>query len=109
MKKTYIGFAGLSLLLLLGTQTVQAQQGFGTDKPNKSAAVDIQSSKRGLLIPRVNLKSTVDAVTIDSPAQSLMVYNQATTKVGTNDVTPGYYYWDIDRWARFAKQSEITE
>ncbi|MDM1059004.1 hypothetical protein [Myroides odoratimimus] len=109
MKKTYIGFAGLSLLLLLGTQTVQAQQGFGTDKPNKSAAVDIQSSKRGLLIPRVNLKSTVDAVTIDSPAQSLMVYNQATTTSGTNDVTPGYYYWDIDRWARFAKQSEITE
>ncbi|WP_286399807.1 hypothetical protein [Myroides odoratimimus] len=109
MKKTYIGFAGLSLLLLLGTQTVQAQQGFGTDKPNKSAAVDIQSSKRGLLIPRVNLKSTIDATTIVSPAQSLMVYNQATTTSGTNDVTPGYYYWDIDRWARFAKQSEITE
>ncbi|MDM1454724.1 hypothetical protein [Myroides odoratimimus] len=109
MKKTYIGFAGLSLLLLLGTQTVQAQQGFGTDKPNKSAAVDIQSSKRGLLIPRVNLKSTIDAKTIVSPAQSLMVYNQATTTSGTNDVTPGYYYWDIDRWARFAKQSEIIE
>lgn len=109
MKKTYIGFAGLSLLLLLGTQTVQAQQGFGTDKPAKSAAVDIQSSKRGLLIPRVDLKSTVDAKTIDSPAQSLMVYNQATTKVGINDVTPGYYYWDTDRWVRFAKQSEITE
>ncbi|MCA4807256.1 hypothetical protein [Myroides odoratimimus] len=109
MKKTYIGFAGLSLLLLLGTQTVQAQQGFGTDKPNKSAAVDIKSSKRGLLIPRVNLKSTIDAKTIVSPAQSLMVYNQATTTSGTNDVTPGYYYWDIDRWARFAKQSEIIE
>lgn len=108
MKKTYIGFAGLSLLLLLGTQTVQAQQGFGTDKPNKSAAVDIQSSKRGLLIPRVNLKSTVDAETILSPAQSLMVYNQATTTVGTNDVTPGYYYWDGAKWARFAKQSDIT-
>ncbi|MDM1396527.1 hypothetical protein HX049_04990 [Myroides odoratimimus] len=108
MKKTYIGFAGLSLLLLLGTQTVQAQQGFGTDNPHRSAAVDIQSSKRGLLIPRVDLKSTIDKETIVSPAQSLMVYNQATTTVGTNDVTPGYYYWDIDRWARFAKQSDIT-
>lgn len=107
MKKTYIGFAGLSLLLLLGTQTVQAQQGFGTDKPAKSAAVDIQSSKRGLLIPRVNLKSIKDVETIDKPAQSLMVYNQAKT-TGTDLVTPGYYYWDTDHWVRFAQQGDIT-
>ncbi|EKB05018.1 hypothetical protein HMPREF9713_00106 [Myroides odoratimimus CCUG 12700] len=105
MKKTYIGFAGLSLLLLLGTQTVQAQQGFGTDKPNKSAAVDIQSSKRGLLIPRVELVETTKQEPITKPETSLMVYNQATA----NDVTPGYYYWDGAKWARFAKQSEITE
>ncbi|MCO7723709.1 hypothetical protein NJB85_11015 [Myroides odoratimimus] len=105
MKKTYIGFAGLSLLLLLGTQTVQAQQGFGTDKPNKSAAVDIQSSKRGLLIPRVDLVKTTNQTPITAPETSLMVYNQATA----NDVTPGYYYWDGTKWARFAKQSEITE
>ncbi len=105
MKKTYIGFAGLSLLLLLGTQTVQAQQGFGTDKPNKSAAVDIQSSKRGLLIPRVELVETTNQEPITKPETSLMVYNQATA----NDVTPGYYYWDGTKWARFAKQSEITE
>lgn len=105
MKKTYIGFAGLSLLLLLGTQTVQAQQGFGTDKPNKSAAVDIQSSKRGLLIPRVELVETTNQAPITTPETSLMVYNQATA----NDVTPGYYYWDGTKWARFAKQSEIIE
>ncbi|MDM1346808.1 hypothetical protein HX017_09225 [Myroides marinus] len=107
MKKTYIGFAGLSLLLLLGTQTVHAQQGFGTDKPHRSAAVDIQSSKRGLLIPRVDLTSIKDVVTIDKPAQSLMVYNQATT-TGMDLVTPGYYYWDTDRWVRFAQQGDIT-
>ncbi|MTG99309.1 hypothetical protein GJV76_14460 [Myroides sp. BIT-d1] len=105
MKKTYIGFAGLSLLLLLGTQTVQAQQGFGTDNPHRSAAVDIQSSKRGLLIPRVSLVETTNQEPITAPETSLMVYNIATSK----DVTPGYYYWDGDKWARFAKQSEITE
>lgn len=105
MKKTYIGFAGLSLLLLLGTQTVQAQQGFGTDNPHRSAAVDIQSSKRGLLIPRVSLVETTNQTPITAPETSLMVYNIATSK----DVTPGYYYWDGDKWARFAKQSEITE
>ncbi|MVX37268.1 hypothetical protein [Myroides sp. LoEW2-1] len=105
MKKTYIGFAGLSLLLLLGTQTVQAQQGFGTDNPHRSAAVDIQSSKRGLLMPRVELVETTNQAPITAPETSLMVYNIATSK----DVTPGYYYWDGAKWARFAKQSEITE
>jgi len=109
MKKRYIGIAGLGLVLALGTQQVHAQQGFGTDKPAKSAAVDIQSSKRGLLIPRVDLVSTVNGTTpINTPEQSLMVYNQATTAKGADDVTPGYYYWDTNRWVRFAQQGDIT-
>ena len=109
MKKRYIGIAGLGLVLALGTQQAHAQQGFGTDKPAKSAAVDIQSSKRGLLIPRVDLVSTVNGTTpINTPEQSLMVYNQATTAKGTDDVTPGYYYWDTNRWVRFAQQGDIT-
>lgn len=105
MKKSYIGYAGLALVLSLSAEQAHAQQGFGTDKPHKSAAVDIQSSKRGLLIPRVGLESTKDKKTVNDPAQSLMVYNEKTQ----NDVTPGYYYWDTDHWVRFAKQSEITE
>lgn len=110
MKKRYIGIAGLGLVLALGTQQVHAQQGFGTTEPHKSAAVDIQSSKRGLLIPRVDLVSTVNGTTpIDKPKQSLMVYNQATTTNGANDVTPGYYYWDTDRWVRFAQQGDFSE
>ncbi|WP_353119681.1 hypothetical protein [Myroides odoratus] len=109
MKKRYIGIAGLGLVLALGTQQAHAQQGFGTDKPAKSAAVDIQSSKRGLLIPRVDLVSTVNGTTpINTPEQSLMVYNQATTAKGADDVTPGYYYWDTNRWVRFAQQGDIT-
>ncbi|MEK6452389.1 MULTISPECIES: hypothetical protein [unclassified Myroides] len=108
MKKSYIGYAGLALVLSLSAEQAHAQQGFGTDKPHKSAAVDITSPKRGLLIPRVYLKSTKDKETVNDPAQSLMVYNENTQNT-QNDVTPGYYYWDIDRWVRFAKQSDVTE
>ena len=105
MKKRYIGIAGLGLVLALGTQQAHAQQGFGTDKPAKSAAVDIQSSKRGLLIPRVDLVETTNGTTpINDPAQSLMVYNEKEQ----NDVKPGYYYWDTNRWVRFAQQGDIT-
>lgn len=106
MKKSYIGYAGLALVLSLSAEQAHAQQGFGTDKPHKSAAVDITSPKRGLLIPRVGLVETTNGKSpINGPAQSLMVYNENTHE----DVTPGYYYWDTNRWVRFAKQSDITE
>lgn len=106
MKKSYIGYAGLALVLSLSAEQAHAQQGFGTDKPHKSAAVDITSPKRGLLIPRVKLVKTTNGESpINRPAQSLMVYNENTHE----DVTPGYYYWDTNRWVRFAKQSDITE
>lgn len=106
MKKSYIGYAGLALVLSLSAEQAHAQQGFGTDKPHKSAAVDITSPKRGLLIPRVKLVKTTNGESpINRPAQSLMVYNENTNE----EVTPGYYYWDTDHWVRFAKQSDVTE
>ena len=101
---------------LLATSNTFAQQGFGTNKPDKSAAVDIVSSKRGLLIPRVALTSTdsnnLQSGPIANPAHSLFVYNTATAGSGATAVTPGFYYWERDdaslagtnwagKWVRF--------
>ncbi len=91
-------------------QQVYAQQGFGTNAPDRSAAVDIVSTKRGLLIPRVALQSTTNGTSpIASPANSLFVYNTATTTTGTNDVTPGYYYWLAaeSKWVRFVSSEDM--
>lgn len=55
--------------------------------PNTSAALDINMTNKGLLIPRVALASTSDAAAITSPATSLLVYNTGGA------LTPeGYYY-----------------
>lgn len=90
---------------VLATTNVSAQQGFGTNAPDKSSAVDIFSSKRGLLIPRLELKSTGVASPVTKPAESLLVYNTTTT----GDVTPGFYYWENNRWVRFvASNTEKT-
>jgi hypothetical protein len=43
--------------------------------PHPSAILDIYSSNKGLLIPRVYLQSSVDATTIPNPAGSLLVWN----------------------------------
>lgn len=102
MKKLLLS-AFVAFAMLASTKTL-AQQGFGTNTPNKSAAVDILSSQRGLLIPRLALEETTNQAPIPSaiqPATSLFVYNTATV----NDVIPGFYYWDSAKWVRFVSSS----
>ena len=80
---------------LLTTSNTFAQQGFGTNQPDKSAAVDIVSSKRGLLIPRISIADLDLAAPVNNPATSLFVYNTNTT------TGVGFYYWDGTKWVRF--------
>lgn len=98
---------------VLTTSNAVAQQGFGTNTPDRSAAVDIVSNKRGLLIPRINLTKTTEAGPVAKPENALFVYNKATVA----DVTPGFYYWEakdntaaskeegLGRWVRFVSST----
>lgn len=69
--------------------------------PDASAMLDIVSTNKGLLIPRVALTATNATGPITAPAASLLVYNTATAGVSPNNVTPGFYYWDGANWVRF--------
>jgi hypothetical protein len=60
--------------------------------PDVSAMLDIVSSDKGMLLPRVSLTSTTDATTIVSPATSLLVYNTNAGMTGDNADGVGYYY-----------------
>jgi len=56
--------------------------------PDVSALLDMSSTNKGLLVPRVALTGAADAATIATPATSLLVYN-----LGTGGLSPaGYYY-----------------
>ena len=90
----------ISSTLLLNIQIYAQNVGINSDgsSPDASAMLDIKSTDKGLLIPRVALTNTSLASPITSPATSLLVYNTATT----GDVTPGYYYWNGNQWVRFA-------
>lgn len=82
-------------VLILGQ--MQAQTGIGTTTPNASAKLDVYSTNKGFLPPRVTLTSTTDAATIASPAEGLLVYN-----VGSVGLQAGYYYWNGANWATIA-------
>ena len=104
----------LSAALLMGALAVNAQVGVGTVQPNESAELTVKSKNRGLLIPNLPLQGTKDITTITKGnVESLLVYNEATTKAGDkiqgDKVTPGYYYWHLDRWHRMASTQEIPQ
>lgn len=46
--------------VLLFSATTWGQVGIGTNQPHPSAALDIQSSDKGVLLPRVSLNSVND-------------------------------------------------
>ena len=75
-----------------------AQTGIGTTTPDASAKLDVSSSNKGFLPPRVTLTSTTDVSTISSPATGLLVYN-----TGNNaGLSAGYYFWNGAVWATIA-------
>ncbi|MCX8143613.1 MAG: hypothetical protein N3F62_05060 [Bacteroidia bacterium] len=67
--------------------------------PHASAGLDVSYPNKGVLIPRVNLTSINDVVTIPGAANSLLVYN--TNAAITGGCGVGYYYWNGTQWVCF--------
>lgn len=82
----------LSLLFINIIFSSLAQVGIGTNSPNTSAQLDVTSTNKGFLPPRVALTGRTDAATISSPATGLLVYNTTNNGTAPNNVTPGFYY-----------------
>ena len=83
------------LAVVLLTATTYAQVGVGTTTPDASSALDITSTTKGLLIPRMT-ETQRDA--ISSPATGLMIYQ--------TDGTVGFYYYNGSSWVEVAATSK---
>ena len=80
---------------------ITGEVGIGTAAPNASALLDLTSTNKGLLAPRVALTAKSGNTTpIASPATGLIVYNTASASTGGDAVTPGYYYYNGTFWTR---------
>ena len=92
-------------ILLSCVITTSAQTGIGTLTPNASAKLDVSSSDKGFLPPRVVLTSTntfAPIVGTSSAATGLLIYNTATAGTAPNNVVPGYYYWNGTLWVQIS-------
>jgi len=79
--------------------------------PDASSVLEIRSTSKGLLIPRVSLSSMNDAATITLPATSLLVYN--TNSSMTNGAGVGYYYnagtAAAPNWQKFLASNTVDD
>jgi hypothetical protein len=97
MRKAYLTI----LVVLTFSLSVKTQVGIGTTTPNAASMLDITSTNKGLLVPRVTLTSNTDITTIPTAPTSLIVFNTTAAGSGTTAVVPGFYYWDGTTWLNF--------
>lgn len=88
---------------------LDAQLGIGTTQPHPSAILHIQSSNKGLLLPRLNLSNRMDNTTIPNPANGLLVYNRTAAGSPPNAVLANsFYFRQLNVWQKFSSISEIS-
>lgn len=81
------------------------QVGIGTNTPDASAKLEVSSTNKGFLPPRISLTGITDVSTIISPVSGLLIYNTATTA----NLTPGYYYFNGNMWVRLSIVTQLDE
>ncbi|NOY50973.1 MAG: hypothetical protein GXO88_10485 [Chlorobi bacterium] len=81
------------ILLNILSLAVYGQVGILTDTPHASSALEIYSTNKGLLIPRLSLTSNLNSPSpVSSPATGLLIFNS-----GANQAL-GFYYWNGSKW-----------
>lgn len=91
------------LWIFISVQTLHAQSvGIGTNTPNASALLDLSSTTKGLLIPRM---TAAQRRAIPTPISGLLVY-QTNAEVSVPFSTAGYYIYFNSDWKTLLDQDD---
>ncbi|MBB4805921.1 hypothetical protein HNP38_001193 [Chryseobacterium defluvii] len=109
--KTQIQY--IFLLCLFFSSFAEAQVGIGLNNPDPNAILDLYSTNKGLLIPRVQLLNINDISTIpvtssaSSPEQGTLVYNLSDAGTSPNHVLKDtFYLWTGTQWESIGDVSD---
>lgn len=86
----------LACVLILLYYTISGQVGIGTQSPDSSALLDLNSPNKGLLVPRL---TTSAQTSIKNPAAGLLIFNLDFLK---------FYYFDGQQWLSLSNNTGDT-
>ncbi len=78
------------LFLFILSGIVNAQNGLGTTAPDASSILDLSSTSKGLLLPRM---TTEQRDSIQNPANGLVIFNKSLNLFELNSGTPALKNW----------------
>lgn len=99
----------LFLAIFLPNLFLYSQVGVGTINPESSAVLDVTSSDKGVMIPRLSL-SDVTITQLDgvnNAAEGLLIYN--TNSAVTGGSGEGFYYFNGTKWVRLVTFQEAVD
>jgi trimeric autotransporter adhesin len=85
-----IKFIAVCKLVAISTAAYSQSVGIGTTAPHASSQLEISSTTKGLLIPRM---STTAITSVSNPAKGLMVYDSTQNQLLVNMGTSGIPSW----------------
>jgi hypothetical protein len=90
------------ILVFMASSIAFSQVGIGTQNPNSESILDIVSTDKGILIPRVNLTSATQDLDGDTTQPvGLMVFNTGTI------IPLGFYFWNGTEWRNVKDSSAV--
>lgn len=101
---TFLITCVLFLLSVILSAELYGQVGLQTDNPDPSSVLDIVSSNKGILIPRVSLTNDLsDPSPVAAPATGLLIFNNGPTQPA------GFYFWNGSKWEAVGGTSDFAE
>ena len=94
-------------IILLSISKLNGQVSIGSSTPRDAAILDVTSSTKGVLFPRVELTSLDSKLPLTGNVQNgTLVFNTKPNGTGANKVFTGFYEWYNNKWAPiFAKSN----
>lgn len=92
-----------TIAIFLFLQSQGQNVGIGTNTPDTSAIIEMLSTNKGILIPRITEAARLQIV---DPAHGLLVFQTSTANANS---LPGFYYFDgsNDSWNRIGASNQI--
>jgi hypothetical protein len=97
MKKTTLFLIAIALSISIFAQNKGVSINETGEEPDKSAILDVQSTEKGILIPRVMLLSNTQPISV-SKEEGLMIYN-----TDESVYKKGIYYWSGSEWKKLIR------